>query len=792
MATYKNNLVIGALFFSLLGAGAGCEGDAQIEESAALEYDTVRQSELLYVMNAQEADERFALGSADFIPLASFEQISLTFTAADITQLQYQLRNAEGQWGEWMPAPMEWSEGEFHTSFVDLGEGKSATALRLKGVEGLEFARVEFLGKSELVEARPDIVSELRRPGLWQPPESTIRAGQQHAWNYSSAGSRCSSGATPGALGLSGYIKENFGGVSSIGIYNCRKIGGSSNLSLHGVGRALDIMIPVDGSWNDRASANNDVGDPIANWLIENSEAIGIQYIVWDRNSWGSHRNGSKLRAYNGQHAHHDHIHVELTPEGAQKRTPFFNGGQTTAPGSSPSGGGGMSAGNTSGNSDGAPTVAVSKRYDTLEGDFNGDGKSDIVTISKDGGGGWADWFALDLASESGFKSLVWNATTNVHMRNGDATKDYTPLVGDFNGDGKDDVATISKNGGGGWADWFAVELSTGASFDSKAWTSSTPRHMRNGSSQRDYKSLVGDFNGDGKDDVVTISKNGEGGWVEWVSMDISNGKGFDNTVWATLTPALMRLGGSNNNYETLVGDFNADGKDDLATISRNGNGGWAEWISVDLSTGTGFQNNMWKAAAPAHMRNGGSNNDYRFLVGDFDGNGTDDIATLSRNGGGSWSQWVSVELSTGFNFFSNSWNAATPIHMRNGGEGNDYRHRVGDINGDGKADIMTLSTNGGGGWAEWVATEISTGKGFASSSMSVEAPGHIRNGDAKHDFRVFFADFTGDGRDDLAVLSPNALGGWKHWYAMGISTGDGLKSTVWGSATPTHMRNGL
>ena len=60
-------------------------------------------------------------------------------------------------------------------------------------------------------------------------------------------------------------------------------------------------------------------------------------------------------------------------------------------------------------------------------------------------------------------------------MRNGGGHKDNQTIPGDFDGDGKTDLATISKNGGGGWADWIAIERSTGGGFASAAWLATTP-----------------------------------------------------------------------------------------------------------------------------------------------------------------------------------------------------------------------------------------------------------------------------------------------------------------------------
>jgi hypothetical protein len=108
--------------------------------------------------------------------------------------------------------------------------------------------------------------------------------------------------------------------VNSIGGYNCRQnTASAAQTSVHGTGRAIDIMIsPINGR------ANSTVGDPIANWLIQNADGIGIQYIIWNHVQWNGSRTGRKDRDYHGPNPHIDHIHVELNRDGAARITPWF------------------------------------------------------------------------------------------------------------------------------------------------------------------------------------------------------------------------------------------------------------------------------------------------------------------------------------------------------------------------------------------------------------------------------------------------------------------------------------
>lgn len=158
----------------------------------------------------------------------------------------------------------------------------------------------------------------------WVLPPDVQAAGDAQTVRYDSPppwanGAHCTS-YTAGAAELRRHILANFPGVDAIGGYSCRANSGNpSETSVHGVGRALDIMIrPVGGG------ANSAVGDPIANWLVRNAEAIGVQYIIWNRMRWSGNRR-PRVAPYTGPSPHIDHIHVELNLDGARRNTAWFN-----------------------------------------------------------------------------------------------------------------------------------------------------------------------------------------------------------------------------------------------------------------------------------------------------------------------------------------------------------------------------------------------------------------------------------------------------------------------------------
>jgi len=289
-----------------------------------------------------------------------------------------------------------------------------------------------------------------------------------------------------------------------------------------------------------------------------------------------------------------------------------------------------------------------------VEGDFNGDGRSDVATLST--AGRW--WVTLTPATGSAQAPQVWGSLPTTI-----AWRFFT--AGDYNADGRDDIAAWNPESGG-----WRVLVSDGASFSSSefgnwspatAWT--TP--------------LVGDFDGDGRSDLAARDP-GTGAW--WIGR--SDGSSFTSSVWRRQRTEIE--------WRFLkVGDFNADGRSDIATWNAR-SGAWR----VLTSTGTGFTNTKfdnWLAAADWGD----------IVVGDFDGDGRSDIA--GRDGGSG--QW-SVARSTGSAFSTTGWgNLRTEIAWR--------FVTPGDFDSDGRSDIAAWNPTSG----TWRVLG-STGNGFAAASF--------------------------------------------------------------------------
>lgn len=124
--------------------------------------------------------------------------------------------------------------------------------------------------------------------------------------------SNCTGGFTTGADSLQKVILEKWKPpVTSVGGYSCRQNTAAPSTSIHGLGRALDVMI---NGTNPEGLAK---GNEIRNWVINNATQLGIQRVIWNRHIWTANKDG--WRDYTGPNPHTDHLHIEINLEASTK-----------------------------------------------------------------------------------------------------------------------------------------------------------------------------------------------------------------------------------------------------------------------------------------------------------------------------------------------------------------------------------------------------------------------------------------------------------------------------------------
>ena len=277
-------------------------------------------------------------------------------------------------------------------------------------------------------------------------------------------------------------------------------------------------------------------------------------------------------------------------------------------------------------------------------GDFNGDGFDEMGKAFNDFGSASID---IHVSDGSSLQIERWET------KNGGFWDEQQWFAGDFNGDGLDDVAKVFGEGGLASID---VHVSDGSSFEMERW------ETQSGSFGVTQKWLTGDFNGDGFDDVVNVFN--DNGYAS-VDVHVSDGSSFAIQRWETQEGAFW------DEQQWIVGDFNGDGLDDLAKAFDDG-GGVAS-IDVHLSNGSSFDPvERWET------RNGAFGNGNQWFAGDFNGDGLDDIGKAFNEGGFAT---IDIHFSTGSSVNMQRW------ETQRGAFWNEQQWVAGDFNGDGFAD---------------------------------------------------------------------------------------------------------
>lgn len=210
-----------------------------------------------------------------------------------------------------------------------------------------------------------------------------------------------------------------------------------------------------------------------------------------------------------------------------------------------------------------------------------------------------------------------------------------------------------------------------------------------------------GDFNGDGKPDIAVAGYSASTTTVSDVHILLSNGDGTFNSL-----PSIAPGSGP---VALAVADFNGDHKLDLAVVNS-----FSHTVSVMLGNGDGTFGApiSFAVSAPTAIAAGDINGDGKvdLVVGDGSG-----YVIFIGKGNGTFRQSTSVSLGYTVNQVT-----------------------LTDLNHDGKLDLSYCSTGPGAG----VMTQLGNGNGTFAASTNFTAAADT----------FLFADFNGDGIPDIAV----------------------------------------
>jgi len=178
--------------------------------------------------------------------------------------------------------------------------------------------------------------------------------------------------------------------------------------------------------------------------------------------------------------------------------------------------------------------------------DFDGDGKNELMVLRNDGKS--YDIYAIKKASSN--KYLAQKIVSS-----GFASEAKHISFGDFNGDGKTDI--LAKT-----TDW-TIGYSDGKAFQMKNFTFCSSPTFNYPSVILQDKLSIADVNGDGMSDIIHGNVSACCGAPAQYSLRTiyvyySMGNSFVSSNFSSGTDY------SNDNYPLVVGDYNGDGKDDV------------------------------------------------------------------------------------------------------------------------------------------------------------------------------------------------------------------------------------
>jgi hypothetical protein len=343
-------------------------------------------------------------------------------------------------------------------------------------------------------------------------------------------------------------------------------------------------------------------------------------------------------------------------------------------------------------------------------GDFNGDGISDLAVVNATGLPVFSagESVTVLLGSRSGGLTMAPGSPIEIYS-GGLFSSTGAIVTGAFTGDRKLDLAVVNEinhtvsillgNGTGGFQ------------------SSGTPIPF---SGSETASIAVGDFNGDGKQDLAVITNQ--------LNVFLGNGSGAFTPAPGSPLPL------SGFPTSVVAGDFTGNGRSDLAVANGSG------YVTVYLSSEAGSFH-----AAPGSPL---TTNAYPTAIAaaDLTGDGKLDLVTANA-----LSDNVTVLMDDGSGGFTPSSGSPFPVPagpncMPNSAPGLPESIAVGDFDANGIPDLAVANSNG---CSDSVAILQGDGGGqFTNASGSPFAA----NGNPRG---LAVGDFNGDGQPDLAVVNP-------------------------------------
>jgi hypothetical protein len=307
---------------------------------------------------------------------------------------------------------------------------------------------------------------------------------------------------------------------------------------------------------------------------------------------------------------------------------------------------------------------------------------------------------------EPGGNSIDGNGFTATRYAAGKGA--HFVAIADLNGDGNLDIAVANKD-----SEDVTILLGDGRGHFRPAPGSP----FAAGHSPNDI--AVGDFNGDQKPDLVIVNHD-----TPYLTLLLGEGRG----QFTAAPKSPFRTQSKPHPHGVAVADFNRDGRLDLVTDSADD-----DKIEFLLGDGKGG------FATPGSRFSVGRQPYQRVRVGDFNKDGNMDVVTTNLDGAS-----VSVLLGNG----AGGFREATGSPFQCGAK--PFGVAVGDLNGDGNADLAIVNWNGKVADPQHNTLTVLLGDGRDSFQPMAGSPFHT----GRAPCYVALGDVNGDGLLDVVVVN--------------------------------------
>ena len=301
-------------------------------------------------------------------------------------------------------------------------------------------------------------------------------------------------------------------------------------------------------------------------------------------------------------------------------------------------------------------------------------------------------------------------------------TNPYGVAIGDIDGDGKADMvaANVTDN---------TISVYRNTSTSGSITTSSFAAKVDFAVGVSPYTVAIGDLDGDGKLDIAVANNTGN-------SISVLRNTASSGSITTSSLAAKVDFATGVNPMHLAIGDLDKDGKPEL--VSANYYSGTVSVLHNTSSTGS-----ITSASFATKVDFATASHPYSIAIGDLDGDGKPEMA-VSNQGANS----VSIFRNTSTQGAITSASFATKFDYSTAS--NPYSVAIGDIDGDGKPDLVTCNNVGN---TISILRNVSTTGTIGSGSFSTKVDFTCGTGP----YSVALGDFDGDGKVDIAVANSGA-----------------------------------